>query len=162
MTHSVGTPPLLSLGVADTGSDQTWTQCKPCTECFTKASICSIQAHRPRTHPSPANPITTALLCKKQLLAAHTCQYLDFYGDMSYTTGILATNTITLEDSSYRDGVSFSGITFGCGESRIVGLGGGNVSLVRQIGQGKFFILPSVAFRRFKVEQIDFWRKCWG
>lgn len=59
-------------------------------------------------------------------------------------------DTIAL-DSSSGDGhgdVPFPSITFGCrvqntgtfggGESGVVGLGGGNVSLVRQLDQGKF------------------------
>ena len=34
MKYSVGTPPVPILGIADTGSDLTWLQCKPCTECY--------------------------------------------------------------------------------------------------------------------------------
>jgi hypothetical protein len=34
MNISIGTPPVEVLGIADTGSDLIWTQCKPCKQCF--------------------------------------------------------------------------------------------------------------------------------
>ena len=34
MSLSIGTPPFKILAIADTGSDLTWTQCKPCTNCY--------------------------------------------------------------------------------------------------------------------------------
>ncbi|CAN6712151.1 unnamed protein product [Malus baccata var. baccata] len=34
MNVSIGTPPVEVLGIADTGSDLIWTQCKPCKQCF--------------------------------------------------------------------------------------------------------------------------------
>ena len=33
MQYAVGTPPVKVFGIADTGSDLTWLQCAPCTEC---------------------------------------------------------------------------------------------------------------------------------
>ena len=38
MKYSVGTPPVAILGIADTGSDLIWLQCKPCTECYNQAA----------------------------------------------------------------------------------------------------------------------------
>ncbi|GLU14707.1 hypothetical protein SLE2022_312600 [Rubroshorea leprosula] len=34
MNISIGTPPVEILGIADTGSDLIWTQCKPCAHCY--------------------------------------------------------------------------------------------------------------------------------
>ncbi|KAJ6328972.1 hypothetical protein OIU77_010614 [Salix suchowensis] len=34
MSLSVGTPPFKIMGIADTGSDLIWTQCKPCERCY--------------------------------------------------------------------------------------------------------------------------------
>ncbi|CAN1233685.1 Aspartic proteinase CDR1 [Linum perenne] len=34
MNISLGTPPVQILAIADTGSDNIWTQCKPCTNCY--------------------------------------------------------------------------------------------------------------------------------
>ncbi|CAN1233765.1 Aspartic proteinase CDR1 [Linum perenne] len=36
MNISIGTPPFQILGILDTGSDITWTQCKPCSKCYTQ------------------------------------------------------------------------------------------------------------------------------
>ncbi|CAN1176587.1 Aspartic proteinase CDR1 [Linum perenne] len=36
ITIFIGTPPFEILAIADTGSDITWTQCKPCTNCYTQ------------------------------------------------------------------------------------------------------------------------------
>ena len=34
MELAIGTPPVPFVALADTGSDLTWTQCKPCKLCF--------------------------------------------------------------------------------------------------------------------------------
>ncbi|KAG5615940.1 hypothetical protein H5410_015764 [Solanum commersonii] len=36
MRISIGTPPIDTFFTADSGSDLTWTQCKPCVNCFKK------------------------------------------------------------------------------------------------------------------------------
>lgn len=38
MKVSIGTPPVEVLGIADAGSDLTWTQCKPCKQCYKQNS----------------------------------------------------------------------------------------------------------------------------
>jgi len=78
------------------------------------------------------------------------CKYRYSYGDNSFTKGDVATETISI-DSSSGSSVSFPGTVFGCGYnnggtfeetgSGIIGLGGGPLSLVSQLGSsiGKKF-----------------------
>ncbi|KAH0647203.1 hypothetical protein KY285_032451 [Solanum tuberosum] len=100
MKISIGTPPIETLVIADTGSDLTWTQLS--------------------------------------------------YGDQSHTMGDLSIETFTFASTSGQN-VSIPNIVFGCGHdnggtftnttSGIIGLGGGNVSIVNQMHQqiiGKF------------------------
>ncbi|WMV40420.1 hypothetical protein MTR67_033805 [Solanum verrucosum] len=100
MKISIGTPPIDTFVIADTGSDLTWTQL--------------------------------------------------IYGDLSHTRGDLSSETFRFASSSGKN-VSIPNIVFGCGHdnggsftnvtSGIIGLGGGNVSIVNQMHheiKGKF------------------------
>ncbi|KAG6782457.1 hypothetical protein POTOM_011858 [Populus tomentosa] len=121
MSLSLGTPPFEILAIADTGTDLIWTQCTPCDKC--ESSSCS----------------------SEQL-----CQYPYYYGDRSFTNGNLAVDTVTLPSTN--DGpVYFPKTVIGCGrrnngtfdkkDSGIIGLGGGPMSLISQMGSsvgGKF------------------------
>ncbi|KAK3430229.1 hypothetical protein EUGRSUZ_E01756, partial [Eucalyptus grandis] len=151
MKVSLGTPPVDFLGYADTGSDLIWTQCKPCTDCFEQAS--------PLFDPSKSSTYKEVSCQTSQCEVigqtscgggASLCEYSYSYNDQSYTQGNLATETITLGSTSGRP-VSFPELVFGCGHNNnltfnnqvdgIVGLGGGNASLVTQLGTatgGKF------------------------
>ncbi|KAK9120361.1 hypothetical protein Syun_017978 [Stephania yunnanensis] len=79
-----------------------------------------------------------------------TCQYSYSYGDSSNTQGDVASETLTF-DSTSGSPVVLKNVTFGCGHSNsgtfspngsgLVGLGGGPVSLISQLGDtigGKF------------------------
>lgn len=152
MKYSIGTPPVPSLGIADTGSDVTWTQCQPCLKCFkqelpffkpnSSSTYRKIPCNAPNCTSFPE--ITFCSVRRKK------CLYSESYGDGSFTQGVLSTDTLTLA-STGRERVSVPNFVFGCGfrnggifdggESGIVGLGGGNASLVRQLGfltRGKF------------------------
>ncbi|XP_039169390.1 aspartic proteinase CDR1 [Eucalyptus grandis] len=151
MKVSLGTPPVDFLGYADTGSDLIWTQCKPCTDCFEQAS--------PLFDPSKSSTYKEVSCQTSQCEVidqtscgggASLCEYSYSYNDQSYTQGNLATETITLGSTSGRP-VSFPELVFGCGHNNnltfnnqvdgIVGLGGGDASLVTQLGTatgGKF------------------------
>ncbi|GFZ11454.1 eukaryotic aspartyl protease family protein [Actinidia rufa] len=117
MKLSIGTPPVETLGIADTGSDLTWTQCKPCRRCYKqKAPLFN-----------PKNSST--------------------YRELSCHTGTIATETFTLGSTSSRPvsvpkmifGCGHhSGGTFNNFSTGIIGLGGGSFSLVSQLGVGKF------------------------
>ncbi|KAI3444897.1 hypothetical protein Pfo_001562 [Paulownia fortunei] len=151
MKYSVGTPPVSSLGIADTGSDIIWTQCQPCLKCF-KQKLPFFKPNRSSTYRTiHCNTIKCNSLEETSCSRTRkNCLYSEVYGDGSFTQGELSTDTITLASTGGKR-VSVPNIIFGCGfrnggifdggESGIVGLGGGKASLVRQLGslaQGKF------------------------
>ena len=150
MNISIGTPPVEILAIADTGSDLIWTQCKPCTECYKQAA--------PFFDPEQSSTYKD-LSCDSRQCTAYertscsteeTCEYSATYGDRSFSNGNLAVETVTLGSTNGRP-VALRNIIFGCGHNDdgtfnenatgIVGLGGGSVSLVTQMGSsigGKF------------------------
>ncbi|GJR58103.1 aspartic proteinase CDR1-like protein [Tanacetum coccineum] len=148
MSIAIGTPPVKVLGIADTGSDLIWAQCEPCENCYK-------QEGPPILVPSNSSTYQT-LSCQSKGCEALTeseqscdsknmCHYRQGYGDGSYTTGDLAVDTFWFGQTSFKN------VVFGCGHdnngkfnkegSGIIGLGGGPLSLVRQLEnviQGKF------------------------
>lgn len=144
----IGTPPVETLGIADTGSDLTWIQCKPCKRCF---------KHKNPLFDLRASSSYKTLKCTSKQCKAfegyvgtctrehNKCQYHVVYGDGSYSYGHLATETLTFGETSIEK------LAFGCGHdnqgifgnssSGIIGLGGGPLSLINQLKeriQGKF------------------------
>ncbi|ESW21352.1 hypothetical protein PHAVU_005G063600 [Phaseolus vulgaris] len=149
--YSIGTPAFEVMGIADTGSDLIWSQCKPCEQCYNQSS--------PLFDPSKSKtykPVSCYSRVCQSLGQTYcysdtdpNCQYTVSYGDGSHSQGNLAFDTLTL-GSSADSSVAFPRIPIGCGVnnagtfdtegSGIVGLGGGHVSLVSQIG-------PSIDFK---------------
>ncbi|XP_050379543.1 LOW QUALITY PROTEIN: uncharacterized protein LOC126796869 [Argentina anserina] len=145
---SIGTPPRPFIGIVDTGSDITWTQCMPCIECF--------KQYLPIFDPAASSTYRVLSCmsdeCKLVNEAAPCssnssfCVYEASYGDGSYSTGNLSLDTVTVDSTSipntifscgHHNGGQFTGI-----ESGIVGLGRGNASFISQIGEfvgGKYF-----------------------
>ncbi|RZS03503.1 hypothetical protein BHM03_00033691 [Ensete ventricosum] len=144
MDLAIGTPGLAFSAIIDTGSDLIWTQCKPCVECFSQPT--------PVFDPSTSSTFTK-LPCSSNLCQAlptsicgfSGCEYLYSYGDSSSTQGVLAGETFTFGTANP---TSVSNIAFGCGNtnqgsgfsqgSGLVGLGRGPLSLISQLGLGKF------------------------
>ncbi|EYU27193.1 hypothetical protein MIMGU_mgv1a021596mg [Erythranthe guttata] len=125
-----------------------WTQCQPCIECFNQ----TLPIFKPKSSSTYKTIPCSDRKCKSlyETSCSRTrknCLYTETYGDGSFTNGLLATETITL-DSSDGKRVSFPNLIFGCGfknggifdggESGIVGLGGETASLVKQLGEGMF------------------------
>ncbi|XP_010058581.2 aspartic proteinase CDR1 [Eucalyptus grandis] len=150
MNISLGTPPVYFLGIADTGSDLIWTQCKPCKDCFKQASPLFDPSKSKTYKEVSCHTSLCRVLDNNCLRRPGVCTYSSRYVDNSSTEGTLATETFTLGSTSGRP-VSFPKLVFGCGHSSrftykihadgIVGLGGGNASLVTQLGTatgGKF------------------------
>lgn len=152
MRYSIGTPPMHTLGVADTGSDLTWTQCLPCKHCFKQQS----RFFNPKKSSSYKPLHCKSKMCHADLPTScnrtkKTCAYQIMYGDNSYSIGDLARETIRFGSSKNKK-VKLKKTVIGCGhdnagtfsgdrESGIVGLGGGKLSLISQMGSsigGKF------------------------
>ncbi|ESW29018.1 hypothetical protein PHAVU_002G037200 [Phaseolus vulgaris] len=158
MEISIGTPPFKVYGIADTGSDLTWTQCVPCNNCYKQIN----PMFDPKKSSSYSNIPCNSNLCHELDTGVCSpqkqCNYTYAYGDSSMTQGSLAQETVTLT-STTGESVPLKGIVFGCGhkdsegfndhEMGIIGLGGGPVSLISQIGSsfgGKMFSQCLVPF----------------
>ncbi|KAL2225458.1 aspartic proteinase CDR1-like [Sesamum indicum] len=145
MKINIGTPPIEILAIVDTGSDLTWTQCVPCTQCY--------KQNAPLFNPTKTTTYRTVSCTSQQCQSlgpdssscdkSNSCLYQVSYGDSSYSNGDLAVETFTFDSSTSKESVVFPKIVFGCGHnnggtfnetgSGIVGLGGGAVSIVRQL-----------------------------
>ncbi|XP_027062655.2 aspartic proteinase CDR1-like [Coffea eugenioides] len=147
---TIGTPPVDFLAIADTGSDLTWIQCKPCKRCYKQdaplfdPNKTTTYRHLSCNSPLCSDPGTT--FCDFR----NKCGYRVSYGDGSFSNGDLSTETFTFESCSTRN-VSIPNVAFGCGQasggifqetsSGIVGLGGGALSIIKQLNGsigGKF------------------------
>ncbi|KAL1547479.1 aspartic proteinase CDR1-like [Salvia divinorum] len=163
MKLSIGTPPVETLAVVDTGSDLVWIQCKPCTECFRqKAPLFQPKlssTYKPTGCTSaPCNALHGRTSCLQD-----SCRYTIGYGDKSFSNGYLATETLRLGS------VAIPNVVIGCGHnnrgtfgprvSGIVGLGGGELSLITQMGsltRGRFsYCLGSGALSSSKMSFGD-------
>ncbi|KAK9274938.1 hypothetical protein L1049_022194 [Liquidambar formosana] len=173
MKISIGTPPLEFFAIADTGSDLIWIRCTPCV-CYPHNS--------PLFDPSKSSTYQ-GLSCDSKPCTALSpdqygcgdtkkCQYSYRYGGKSFTNGNLSTDTFVFS-STDGQAVSFPISVFGCGrynggqftgaEAGIVGLGGGSLSLVSQLGDKiehkfSYCLLPwtasSASKLRFGMEAV--------
>lgn len=132
----IGSPPINQYMVIDSGSDIVWVQCQPCIQCY----------QQPDPVFDPANSATfTGVDCGStaciQLEKAGCyngqCLYEVMYGDGSYTKGTLAMETLTFGRTMVRN------VAIGCGNinhglfvaaSGLLGLGGGSLSFIGQLG----------------------------
>ncbi|CAB4285664.1 unnamed protein product [Prunus armeniaca] len=159
MKLSIGNPRFDVYGIADTDSDLLWTQCAPCDGCYKQIN--------PKFDPKQSSTYSD-LSCDAQECKAigtgtcspqHTCSYSYAYGGGASTQGVLAKETITITSTS-GEANSLKNIVFGCGhnntggfnenEMGIIGLGGGSLSLVSQLGPlvgGKKLSFCLVPFR---------------
>ncbi|KAF5194296.1 Aspartyl protease [Thalictrum thalictroides] len=147
MNIAIGTPPSSYLAIMDTGSDLIWTQCTPCVECYKQPT--------PIFDPTQSSSFSK-LSCSSKLCKSLTnsncndgCGYMYAYGDYSTTQGVMGSETFTFGQ------VPVPNIGFGCGNDNegrgftqgagLVGLGRGPLSLVSQLGTGKFsYCLTSI------------------
>ncbi|XP_015064380.1 protein ASPARTIC PROTEASE IN GUARD CELL 2 [Solanum pennellii] len=132
----VGSPVRQQYMVIDAGSDIVWVQCQPCTHCYHQSD--------PVFDPSLSASFTgvpcSSSLCNRidnSGCHAGRCKYKVMYGDGSYTKGTMALETLTFGRTVIRD------VAIGCGHSNhgmfigaagLLGLGGGSMSLVGQLG----------------------------
>ncbi|KAH9725406.1 Aspartic proteinase CDR1 [Citrus sinensis] len=142
---SIGTPPVEILAVADTGSDLIWTQCQPCppSQCY-KQDNPLFDPQKSSTYKYlSCSSSQCAPPIKESCSGEGNCKYLVGYADQeSFSNGDLATETVTLGSTSGQ-AVALPEIVFGCGTKNsgrfnsktdgIVGLGGGDASLISQI-----------------------------
>lgn len=127
--------------VLDTGSDITWVQCEPCSDCY--------QQSDPIFNPSSSSTYSRLSCDAAQCSALETsacgtqsCLYQVSYGDGSFTVGEFATETVSFGNSG-----SFPKVAIGCGHDNeglfvgaagLIALGGGSLSLPTQIKASSF------------------------
>ncbi|KAI4374495.1 hypothetical protein MLD38_012482 [Melastoma candidum] len=138
---SIGNPPRPYFMVLDTGSDVTWLQCQPCSDCYSQTD--------PIYDPS-ASSSYSALSCNTpqcgslevSACRSGSCLYQVSYGDGSFTVGDFVRETLTFDGSRRVDGVAI-----GCGHDNeglftgsagLLGLGGGGLSLPAQLNSRSF------------------------
>lgn len=150
---SIGTPGVELIGIADTASDLTWIQCKPCYKCYKQ----NPPIFDPKQSSTSENVTCQSESClrlekdKRCETNGNTCQFYYSYADGSYTTGNVGTEIFVISSKTSPDQSTFPNIVYGCGNnntgtfdevgSGIVGLGGGPLSLISQITKsigGKF------------------------
>ncbi|KAL5217393.1 hypothetical protein ABZP36_018077 [Zizania latifolia] len=159
---AIGTPPQPVQLTLDTGSDLTWTQCRPCpaapaSACFKfNQSLPYFDASRSSTfkllscESAPCQDLTgTACGNDSKYWPNPTCIYGYSYGDGSLTTGELDLETFTFGAGAGASlQTSVPGVAFGCGlnntgvftsnETGIAGFGRGPLSLPSQLKVGSF------------------------
>ncbi|PUZ45257.1 hypothetical protein GQ55_8G207200 [Panicum hallii var. hallii] len=145
MELAIGTPPVPFVALADTGSDLTWTQCQPCKLCFAQDTPVYDPAASSSFSPATCASASCLPVWSQNCSAAAPCRYRYVYDDGAYSAGVMGAETLTFGSGS--GGVSVGGIAFGCGvdngglsynSTGTVGLGRGSLSLVAQLGVGKF------------------------
>jgi hypothetical protein len=155
MSVSLGTPPRQMLAIADTGSDLVWVDCPGNHSTGNHSTTASSKNVFDPSKSSTYGVVRCGSDACRSLQAscdAHSrCQYLYLYGDWSVTVGVLSTETFTFRAGG-GGATHVPKVRFGCssfsagspGPNGIVGLGGGVVSLVSQLGAA----IPSIG-RRF-------------
>ncbi|KAF5803731.1 putative nepenthesin [Helianthus annuus] len=136
----LGTPAQSYYMTIDTGSDLTWLQCKPCSNCY--------QQTDPIYDPSGSSSYNvlpcTSEQCESLDTSAcesNTCLYQVSYGDESFTVGDFVTETVSFNSGS------FPSVAVGCGHDNeglfaaaagLLGLGRHPLSFPSQIKSTSF------------------------
>ncbi|XP_057772640.1 protein ASPARTIC PROTEASE IN GUARD CELL 2 [Salvia miltiorrhiza] len=132
----VGSPARSQYMVIDSGSDIVWVQCQPCTQCYHQSD----PVFDPADSASFSGVSCSSSVCDRvENSGCHAgrCKYEVSYGDGSYTKGTLALETLTVGHTTVQN------VAIGCGHMNrgmfvgaagLLGLGGGSMSLVGQLG----------------------------
>ncbi|KAJ6813857.1 aspartic proteinase nepenthesin-1-like [Iris pallida] len=155
----IGTPPQPISGVLDTGSDLVWTQCNTCAPCLSQP----LPLYDPLQSSSYSAILCSNKLCKAlspYQCAAPNCFYSYGYGDGTTSRGSLATETFTFSSAKK------ARLAFGCGlinggsinnSTGVFGFGRGPLSIVSQLGIGKFsYCLTSPFDNKFSRSPLFF------
>jgi len=127
VTAGFGTPAKNSLLIIDTGSDVTWIQCKPCSDCYSQVDpIFEPQQSSSYKHLSCLSSACTELTTSEGNMnhcRLGGCVYEINYGDGSRSQGDFSQETLTLGSDS------FPSFAFGCGHTN-TGLFKGSAGLL--------------------------------
>ncbi|KAG5615941.1 hypothetical protein H5410_015765 [Solanum commersonii] len=110
---SIGTPVEI-VDIADTGSDLTWTQCKPCVNCF-QQSLPLFDSKKSSTYKIMGCDVEVCTsLGSSSCVGGNICEYQMSYGDRSNTIGDLGFDKFTFPSTSGKN-VMIPNVAFGCG-----------------------------------------------
>lgn len=167
MRYYIGTPSELVIGVLDTGSHITWTQCRPCKKCIKNGTpifdpVASSTFKRVRCDTYKCDLYAPSSVCDRR---QEKCLYDAIYGDKSHSRGVVATERFSFLSSSGRL-LGFNNTLFGCGNdnyfaagsvsSGIAGFAGGGASLVRQLGYQNFAYCLTPGEAKNKTSKLHF------
>uniref|UniRef100_A0A803LI50 Peptidase A1 domain-containing protein n=2 Tax=Chenopodium quinoa TaxID=63459 RepID=A0A803LI50_CHEQI len=137
----VGSPSKEYFMVIDTGSDVSWLQCQPCSDCYQQSdpiyTPSSSSTYSPLTCSTRECSTLEVSACRNS-----ACLYQVSYGDGSYTVGEFVTETVSFGTSG-----KIPKVAIGCGHDNeglfvgaagLLGLGGGPLSLPSQIKATSF------------------------
>ncbi|CAO1941959.1 unnamed protein product [Urochloa humidicola] len=136
ITVSLGTPGVTQTVLIDTGSDVSWVQCKPCSQCHSQADPLFDPTLSITYSPFSCGSATCTQLGQEGNGCSNSqCQYIVKYGDGSSTTGTYSSDTLALGSntvSNFQFGCSNVESGFNDQTDGLMGLGGGPQSLVSQ------------------------------
>ncbi|XP_044447292.1 aspartyl protease family protein At5g10770 [Triticum aestivum] len=150
ITVGIGSPAVTQTMLIDTGSDVSWVQCKPCSQCHAQADSLFNPSLSSTYSAFPCSSAACAQL-RQRGCSNSQCQYIVKYGDGSTGTGTYSTDTLALGSSTVKN------FQFGCSQSEsgnlledqtdgLMGLGGGAESLATQtagtFGKAFSYCLP--------------------
>ncbi|CAN6246311.1 unnamed protein product [Urochloa humidicola] len=136
ITVGLGSPATTQTMLIDTGSDVSWVQCNPCSQCHSQADPLFDPSSSSTYSPfSCGSAICTQLGQEGNGCSNSQCQYIVKYGDGSTTTGTYSSDTLTLGSntvSNFQFGCSNAESGFNDQTDGLMGLGGGAQSLASQ------------------------------
>ncbi|CAN6204818.1 unnamed protein product [Urochloa humidicola] len=157
----LGTPRKDFAVVFDTGSDLSWVQCEPCSDCYEQQDPLFDPSQSSTYAAVPCGDPHCRGLESTTCARGNRCRYEVVYGDQSQTDRNLVLDTLTLgssssSSSSQPSSDAIQGFVFGCGDADsglfgkadgLFGLGRAEVSLASQAaskyGAGFSYCLPS-------------------
>ncbi|KAH0454712.1 hypothetical protein IEQ34_016636 [Dendrobium chrysotoxum] len=128
---AIGIPPVSVTAILDTGSDLIWTKCE------------TGSSYNPSASSTYSSLPCDSNFCQNSLTSCSdgsTCSFHSPYGSAT-VDGTMATETFSF------GGTDVPGLAFGCSNSEmgtatmfssLLGMGGGQLSLISQLGSGKF------------------------
>ncbi|KAF7148018.1 hypothetical protein RHSIM_Rhsim03G0037400 [Rhododendron simsii] len=144
--YSIGTPPVETFGVPDTGSDLVWLQCEPCQSCYDQIPIRfdwreSSSYELVECTSSKCTGFINQMTCDDD----DYCEYEVNYEDGSYSRGNIAEEIMTVASTHSTSRIA---VLFGCGFNNsetsgrnypsMVGLQNTKRSLLGQVGAKAF------------------------
>ncbi|KAF5192689.1 Aspartyl protease family protein [Thalictrum thalictroides] len=124
MEYFIGTPPLRTFGLLDTGSSQVWLQCLPCKKCYPQTNVPYFNPAKSSSYRRVECHLLTCLLYGSEHCSRDNyCQFHVTYADSTFSSGDVAEEIVEFR-SPKGDHTTVDNFVFGCGHNNY---DGGNV-----------------------------------